>query len=141
MTSLPLKITGRVLHGQALGRTIGMPTVNLVPDSIKDRAFSELPFGVYYSEIDIEGRIYKGITNIGIRPTVTAGHEDKPAVTVETYIYDFNEDLYDREITVTLLAFRRPEMRFSSVEELSAQMHEDMEAGRNYTGFYDRGAL
>ena len=141
MTSLPLKITGRVLHGQALGRTIGMPTVNLIPDSITDRAFLELPFGVYYSEIDIEGRIYKGITNIGIRPTVTAGMENKPAVTVETYIYDFNDDLYDRDITVTLLEFRRPEMRFSSVEELSAQMHEDMEAGRNYTGFYDHGAL
>ena len=141
MTSLPLKITGRVLHGQALGRTIGMPTVNLIPDSITDRAFLELPFGVYYSEIDVEGRIYKGITNIGIRPTVTAGMENKPAVTVETYIYDFNDDLYDREITVTLLEFRRPEMRFSSVEELSAQMHEDMEAGRNYTGFYDHGAL
>ena len=134
MTSLPLKLTGRVRHGQALGRTIGMPTVNLIPDTIRDRAFSELPFGVYYSEIDIDGIIYKGITNIGIRPTVTDG-QTAPAVTVETYIYDFDEDLYGREISVTLLAFRRPEMRFSSVEELSAKMHEDMEAGRNYAGF------
>ena len=148
MITLPYTIKGRVRHGKELGRTIGMPTVNLVPDDdafVPDTA-AETPdrgeqisaglsppdFGVYYSRIEFDGKALFGVTNIGIRPTVTAGHEEKPAVTVETFIFDFDGDLYDREITVTLLAFRRPEQRFSSVEELSARMHEDMEAGREF---------
>ena len=128
MITLPYTIKGRVRHGKELGRTIGMPTVNLVPDA---DTFTPV-FGVYYSKIEFDGKALCGVTNIGIRPTVTAGHEEKPAVTVETFIFDFDGDLYDREITVTLLAFRRPEQRFSSVEELSARMHEDMEAGREF---------
>ena len=132
MNSLPLTITGRVRHGRALGRTIGMPTVNLIPDSIADRAFLNLPFGVYFSEITAGGTVYSGVTNIGIRPTVTAGREDTPSVTVETYIFDFSGDLYDREISVKLIEFHRPEMRFGSVDELSAQMHRDMEDGRRF---------
>ena len=127
MITLPYTIKGRVRHGKELGRTIGMPTVNLVPDD----AFAA-DFGVYYSKIEFDGKALCGVTNIGIRPTVTAGYEEKPAVTVETFIFDFDGDLYDREITVTLLAFRRPEQRFSSVEELSARMHEYMEAGREF---------
>ena len=132
MNSLPLTITGRVRHGKALGRTIGMPTVNLIPDSITDRAFLSLPFGVYFSEITADGTVYRGVTNIGIRPTVTAGREDTPSVTVETYIFDFSGDLYDREISVKLIEFHRPEMRFGSVDELSAQMYRDMEDGRRF---------
>ena len=132
MNSLPLTITGRVRHGKALGRTIGMPTVNLIPDSIADRAFLSLPFGVYFSEISADGTVYRGVTNIGIRPTVTADREDTPSVTVETYIFDFAGDLYGCDISVTLIAFHRPEMRFGSVDELSAQMHRDMEDGRRF---------
>lgn len=132
MNSLPLTITGRVRHGKALGRTIGMPTVNLIPDSITDRAFLDLPFGVYFSKITADGTVYRGVTNIGIRPTVTAGREDTPSVTVETYIFDFSGDLYDREISVKLIEFHRPEMRFGSVDELSAQMHRDMEDGLRF---------
>ncbi len=128
MITLPYTIKGRVRHGKELGRTIGMPTVNLSPDA----DFFTPDFGVYYSKIEFDSRTLFGVTNIGIRPTVTAGHEEKPAVTVETFIFDFEGDLYDREISVTLLAFRRPEQRFSSVEELSAQMHEDIEAGRKF---------
>ncbi len=148
MISLPLKISGRVRHGKELGRTIGMPTVNLIPtegafsdmqgNPLADNAaeaadiLSRLDFGVYFSSTEFNGKTYKSITNVGIRPTVTKGRESNPAVTVETYIYDFDEDVYERLITVTLLAFHRPEMHFSSVEELSAQMHADLEAGRNY---------
>ncbi len=148
MISLPLKISGIVRHGKELGRTIGMPTVNLIPteDAFTDMQgnpladneakaadiLSRLDFGVYFSETEFNGKVYKSITNVGIRPTVTEGRESRPAVTVETYIYDFAEDVYDRKISVTLLAFHRPEMRFSSVEDLSAQMHADLEAGLNY---------
>ena len=148
MISLPLKISGIVRHGKELGRTIGMPTVNLIPtedaftnmqgNPLSDNEtkaadiLSRLDFGVYFSETEFNEKTYKSITNVGIRPTVTEGRESSPAVTVETYIYDFREDVYGKRIAVTLLAFHRPEMRFSSVEELSAQMHADLEAGRNY---------
>ncbi len=139
-------ITGRVCHGKALGRTLGMPTVNLSPDNvISARPMSEagrgapidLPsilakedFGVYYSVVVIDGQTYKAITNIGIRPTVTSGRDADPPVTIETYICDFSGELYGQEITVALLAFRRPEKHFSSLEELSATVREDMEACR-----------
>ena len=121
---LPISITGIVQHGKQLGRTLDMPTVNLLPKA----DLSQLPFGVYYSRVHVGHEIFRGITNVGRKPTVSNEH----VIGVETYIYDFNSDLYDREITVDLLAFRRPEQRFASIGELRRQIHEDMEAGRTY---------
>ncbi len=124
MLSLPLKVSGTVLHGRKLGRTINMPTVNIIPD--KD--LSELPFGVYFSKVYVKNRCFKGITNVGIKPTVQKESE----INVETFLYDFSEDIYGEAITVELLEFRRPEIKFSNFEELTKQMHEDLEAGKNY---------
>ena len=75
-----------------------------------------------------EGREYPGITNIGYKPTVN----DAPLISVETYLYDFKEDMYGKEIRTALLHFKRPEQRFGSVEELKAQMEKDIAAGRIY---------
>ncbi|MDD6616346.1 MAG: bifunctional riboflavin kinase/FAD synthetase [Lachnospiraceae bacterium] len=119
----PFSISGTVQHGRQLGRRIGMPTLNLIPPSEK-----LLPRnGVYYSRTLIDGAIYQSITNIGSKPTV-----DGTFLGAETYLYDFSEDMYGKEITVELLSFRRPEQRFASVEELKAQMQKDISSGKEY---------
>ena len=122
----PYRITGKIVHGRALGRRIGIPTMNQIPPT--DKLLP--PFGVYYSEVRADGKVYKGMTNIGTKPTVT----EEMKVTVETYLYDFSGDLYGETAEVGLLTFRRPERRFSGVEELKKTMEEDIRAGRIYHG-------
>ena len=122
----PYRITGKIVHGRALGRRIGIPTLNQLPPP--DKLLP--PFGVYYSEVKADGRVYKGMTYIGIKPTVT----DEHVVTVETYLYDFEGDLYGETAEVGLLTYRRPEKRFSGVMELRKTMEEDILAGKIYHG-------
>ena len=117
-------VGGFVEHGKKLGRTIGFPTVNLLPPSEKCLP----PNGVYFSEVKIDGQTYNGMTNIGLRPTVS----DNGQISVETYIYDFDEDLYGKYLEISLLTFHRKEQRFSGVEALKAQLDQDLEAGRNF---------
>ncbi len=118
------EVSGIVEEGKRLGRRLGMPTLNLYPE--KDKLLP--PRGVYYSMVFCEGREYPGITNIGHKPTVN----NTPLISVETYLYDFKEDMYGKEIRTALLHFKRPEQRFDSVEELKAQMEKDIAAGRIY---------
>lgn len=125
MLGAPYSVSGSVEHGKKLGRTIGMPTANLMPE--KNKLLP--PNGVYYSRAQIDGRTYKGISNVGCKPTV----DDGQTVGVETYLYDFEGDLYGKDITVYFLAFRRPEMKFDSVERLKEQMEADIAAGRCYS--------
>ncbi|WP_026498094.1 riboflavin biosynthesis protein RibF [Butyrivibrio sp. WCD2001] len=117
-------VGGLVEHGKKLGRTIGFPTVNLLPPSEKCLP----PFGVYFSEVRIDGRKYHGMTNIGLRPTVS----DSGQVSVETYIYDFDEDIYGKYLEIALLTFHRKEQKFSGVEALKGQLRLDLDAGRNF---------
>lgn len=126
MLGTPYSVCGVVECGKQLGRTIGMPTANLMPEQSKLLP----PSGVYYSKVLIEGRMCRGITNVGCKPTVNDGH----AVGVETYLYDFSGDLYGRDIIVYLLAFRRPEIKFDNVAQLKKQMEADILAGRDYAG-------
>ncbi len=115
--------TGIVGHGNMLGRTIGFPTANIYPSEDK-----LLPrFGVYSSEAVIDGITYKAITNIGIRPTIDG--KNKPDA--ETYISDFNEDIYDKKIRVNLNAFIREEMHFNSIDDLKKQISEDIKKLNN----------
>lgn len=124
MLGAPYSVTGYVEHGRKLGRTIGMPTANLAPEH--DKLLP--PNGVYYSRAVIDDRSYKGISNVGCKPTVSA----ERVMGVETYLYDFTGDIYGRDISVQLLAFRRPEMKFDGVESLRAQMMKDIAAGKAY---------
>jgi riboflavin kinase/FMN adenylyltransferase len=117
----PYKLTGEVVHGRHLGSTIGFPTINVLPEASK-----LLPkFGVYASRVDVKGREYRGITNIGIKPTV--GGETASA---ETYIFDFDEDIYGETVTVVPERFIREEKRFPGVEELKKQIENDMKECR-----------
>ena len=113
-------IEGRIESGNHIGTGMGFPTVNLpIPDG------TAVPlFGVYASDIVIDGARYRGATNIGVHPTV--GENDKPLC--ETFLLDFGEgDLYDKRVRCELKAFIRPERRFNSVEELTEQIRLDCE--------------
>lgn len=120
----PFSIIGEVKHGRKIGRTIGFPTVNLIPPASKLLP----PDGVYASMTSINGIKYPGLTNIGHNPTVGVTPEKR----VETYIFDFDSDLYGSTIEVSLYAYERPEMSFQSVEELKNQMNQDIIYGRKY---------
>lgn len=126
----PFMILGEVVHGKKLGRKIGMPTANLIPDPNK-----YLPSnGVYVAAVQIEGdeKQYYGICNIGVKPTV----DQEECRGVEIYIFDFQKDIYGKAAAVQLLKFVRPEMKFDSIETLSKQMHEDADTGRAYVAKY-----
>lgn len=120
----PYQISGTVSHGRRLGRQIGMPTANLIPPETKLLP----PAGVYYSYAWIDGIRHAAISNIGCKPTVA----DNGAMGVETYFYGFDEDVYGNELLVELLGFKRPEMKFGSVDELKAQMQSDIDEGRKF---------
>ena len=124
MLGKPYAIRGEVLHGRRLGRTIGIPTTNLVPSSSKLLP----PCGVYVSKTLIDGCYHEGVTNIGYKPTV--GAEEN--IGVETYLFDFDENLYGKIIEVELFYYIRPELKFGSIEEMVTRMREDIIIAKNY---------
>lgn len=120
----PYSVDGKVRHGRKIGRTLEMPTINIEPEPEKLLP----PFGVYYSDILLGTERFHGITNIGIKPTVT----DEGRITVETYIYDFDDDVYGENLRVELLHYHRTEQKFEDLSGLKKQMHDDMISGRKY---------
>ena len=119
----PHVLSGQVIHGKKLGRTIGIPTANLV---IPDRVIVPA-YGVYATRIDTGSGVYAAVTNVGTRPTV-AGE----GITVEPWILDFDGDLYGKAITLEFHYFLRPEQKFASLEEMKNQIHADAEQTRRY---------
>lgn len=113
-------VKGKVIHGKHLGQTIGFPTANInYPEQIV-----KLPFGVYSSKVTLpDNRSYKAVTNWGIKPTV---NNTEPVL--ETYLFDFNEDIYDKEIRIEFLKYVRKENKFRSVDELKIQIKKDIKA-------------
>ena len=85
-------------------------------------------FGVYVCRINIDGKWYNGIGNVGVKPTVTEEHKRL----VEVFVYDYEGDAYGKEITVEFCDFERPEIRFSSVNELKKQVAKDLRYGKDY---------
>lgn len=114
---------GEIVHGRQLGRTIGIPTANLIPPAIKKLP----PNGVYVTESLIDGKIYQGITNIGYKPTVKENF-----LGVETYLFDCNENLYGQEAEVRFYQYLRQETKFASLQELKEQLQKDVKTGRNF---------
>jgi len=118
----PYMIEGTVVKGEGRGRTIGFPTINLKTE------FPLIPKrGVYITDVDVGGKRYPAVTNIGYNPTF-----DGQSLTIETYILDFSGDLYDRNIALYFLERVRNEVRFSSVDELKERIWKDVEVARNY---------
>lgn len=116
----PYSMTGTVVAGHREGRRIGFPTANILPQARKIMP----PNGVYATEVTVDGRQYKGMTNIGVRPTYHDASADEN-VTIETNIFDFNGDLYGKEIAVAFLRKVRDEQQFDSPEALRKQIERD----------------
>lgn len=119
----PYFICGKVVHGNALGRTMQMPTANLLP--VQEKALP--PFGVYATKVILNGKNYPAVTNVGKKPTV-GGQE----IGVESCLLDFDENIYGSEISVEFHQFLRPEQKFSSLDTLQEQMKRDKEEAGNY---------
>lgn len=109
-------IRGTVIHGNEIGRTIGFPTCNIVIDE----SMAALPNGVYMTYCYVEGVKYCSITNVGNKPTI--GEYGK---NIETNIFNFNENIYDKKITVEFLKKIRDEQKFDDLEALKKQIHDD----------------
>lgn len=121
----PYAIHGTVVHGRHMGGSVlGFPTANLIPPEIK-----LLPrFGVYVSRVLVDRRYYRGVTNIGRKPTI----DGENPVGVETFIFDLEQNIYGHVIEVQLLSFIRPERPFASLGELKEQIGRDKETAAGY---------
>lgn len=110
-------LTGKVVKGKQLGRTLGYPTANIeIPESYK-----LIPrIGIYIVKSEIDNATVFGMMSIGFNPTVNGDKQ-----TIEVYYFDFNADLYDRTISVSILARIRDEEKFESLEALTEQLHQD----------------
>ncbi len=111
-------VSGPVEHGRHIGSTIGIPTVNVMPPD--DKLLP--PYGVYASRVHLGDEVFSGMTNVGRKPTIS--EKERPGA--ETYIYDFDRDIYGRFIEVELLEFVRPEIKFNSIDELKKQIESDL---------------
>lgn len=118
-------LTGNVIHGDKLGRTLGFPTANLkLPDH------KLIPKnGIYIVKVFLKNQTLKGLLSIGTRPTVTDSNEKR----VEAYILDFKDEIYDEILTVELIKFIREDMKFDSLEELIQQMNRDKHMAEEFT--------
>ncbi|MCR4694989.1 MAG: bifunctional riboflavin kinase/FAD synthetase [Pseudobutyrivibrio sp.] len=117
-------VWGQVVHGAHLGHKIGIPTINILPE--KDKLVPK--FGVYVTTIDLDGRVYHGVTNVGVKPSVT----DDKVLGIETHILDYKGNLYGRFVKVTFEEFLRAEQRFNSIDELKNQMAIDKKVAKDY---------
>ena len=112
----PHILSGTVVTGRKLGRTLGIPTANLsIPEDVV-----KLPFGVYACKAEAEGKTYIAVTNIGNRPTV-GGHR----ITVEPWLLGFDGDLYSKHLTLSFHSFLRPEQKFPSLEALKEEIQKN----------------
>jgi len=110
-------IEGKVVHGNHIGRTLGFPTANLELEASQPM----LPaHGVYRVRVGVNGHLFQGITNIGLRPTI-----DGRLVTVEVNIFDFDGDIYGHQLVIWFLDRIRKEKKFNSLDELAAQIKQD----------------
>lgn len=119
----PYYISGEIVHGRHLGHSLGFPTINQIPEEEKLLP----PRGVYISRTLVAGKVYQGVSNIGVKPTVHGN-----GVGIETYLFDCNLDLYGQEARVELLTWTRPEKKFDSLDELKAQMDRDIQKADLY---------
>jgi len=119
----PISYTGTVVRGKRLGSSIGFPTANVQLHNL-----TQLPrFGVYAVRVHIDKKTYLGCLNIGINPTVEANLDTK----IEIHILEFEENIYDKDISFELIEFIRDEKKFGSIDDLTAQIQLDVDKIKN----------
>ncbi len=116
-------INGIVVQGDQIGRTINFPTANLQTEDLVIRS------GVYISEVEMDGKRYQSITNVGLRPTVNG-----KKLQIESHIFNFNDIIYNKRIKVIFHKLIRLEMKFDSLEALKVQIGKDKEYAKEYYG-------
>lgn len=122
----PYFIDSTVVHGKALGRQLGFPTIN--ETFAKDRLV--LPYGVYFARCTVKGgNAHSAVVNVGVRPTVNS---IDPTPTVEAHLIDFKGDLYGTDVRIELLKKSRDEQKFASLEALKKQIEKDICECREY---------
>ena len=119
----PHILSGEVVSGRKLGRTLGIPTANL---ALPEEAV-KLPHGVYACKAAVDGETYLAVTNIGSRPTV-GGHR----ITVEPWLLDFDGDLYGKRLTLSFYSFLRAEVKFPSLEALKEEILKNAAETRKF---------
>ena len=117
-------VFGTVVEGNHLGRQLGFPTANL-------RTHNEQfpPDGVYAAEAVLDGTTYRGVANIGVRPTIAIQSGER---LLEVHLFDFNRTIYGGGIEVTFRKFLRPEKKFAGLDELKAQIARDAADARAF---------
>lgn len=122
MLGRPFNISGKVVHGQKLGRSIGFPTANV----LLNRCQSPVK-GVYAVQVAVGEQLFNGVANVGSRPTVNGERAQ-----LEVNVFDFQQDLYGKYINVLLREKIRNEQKFDGVDALKAQIAKDVEQARNW---------
>lgn len=122
-------IDGTVVHGHKLGKSLGYPTANI---EVKDEDKLIPKYGIYIVGISIlqsgmDDKILPAVMSIGIRPTIDDNRE-----TIEVHIFDFNEDLYGKQLRVHFKQYIRPEIKFDNLDDLKAKIQEDEKMARAY---------
>jgi riboflavin kinase/FMN adenylyltransferase len=120
----PYCFSAPVLHGKKLGRKLGFPTINqmfplkmLIP-----------PHGVYITDCIVDGKTYRGVSNVGVHPTV----DHDAQVNCETFLLNFSDDIYQKEVKISFLKFLRSEQKFQSIDELCEQIRADIKAASEF---------
>ncbi len=116
-------ISGEVVYGKQLGRTIGFPTMNIIPPD--DKLLP--PNGVYISFVHIDGVVHQSITNVGVNPTV-----DGEKTTVESHVLNYDDDAYGKKIKVELIKKIRDEKKFNSIDELKNEIDRNVKYLKEY---------
>ncbi len=117
-------LLGRIVHGRGIGKKAGMPTANL--EITKGMVIPKL--GVYASKVKLGDDEYTGVTNVGLRPTVDSDKD----VTIETYILDFDSDIYEETMELKLFALLRGQQKFEDMSMLLEQLRKDCAETKKY---------
>ena len=120
----PYTVEGCVEHGKQLGRTLGFPTCNVEPP--KEKLLP--PNGVYLGQVEIDGRWYNAIGNVGVKPTVSS----QGKTLIESYLFGYDGMAYGKDVRIRLRSFRRPEHKFQNVMEMQDQVKKDLACAKNF---------
>lgn len=123
----PYTVSGEVVHGKGLGKKLGIPSANQI--CINEKLYPKN--GVYATQVNLDGKEYRCVTNVGVQPTVEGGKK-----AVETHIIGFSGDLYNKELKVEFLRFLRPERKFSSTDLLIKTIKRDIIAASDIGVFF-----